>query len=756
MKKTTVSALFLMLVSFIPVSADGLTVVLSGETHAMLHPCDCPVEPGGGLAQRAYLLENLESEHLLLLDAGGFAAGGMYDTYTQGRANDSIRTVQTIRAMGKMGYDAAAVGDDDLQYGGEWLVRQAARAGLPLVSANCFKTDGTLLTAPYLLVRKGDETYGITSVVTREKLFSLGQDVTIGVPLESLKKIWKELEKKSDHQIILSHLGEEETVSLLKEFPDVFIAGNGHRKVSSEPFEKIGGTAVMNFGFQGKALSYIRFSRSENEHEIEKNGWLRVERGLGSDSTVAALLSEPLKEEVTSVDLYIMSQCPYGIQALGDLVDMLKAFPDAEWKVRFIGEVEGDRLSSLRGEEEIRDEMLWLAVEALYPFRYGEFLYYRASSQEPTETVLEKMELDGKRIGSWVEKNGKDELERHYRRSMRLNVNASPTVYINNILYEKSVGKGRLVWEECRRRNGVPEACRSVPECLEDADCRKKGKLGTCEARESELPKCVYRNDVQFLLTVVVADSALDSPEEAVISATVDLLPGAQVEKVRLSSVRGQEINEKYSPMALPFFVFDKAVEEAHNFSSIHNVLLERKDCFVFKDGAVKTNYFPLRPEVSGAVELLVDPLMPDVGRVLDVGLNHKESWGRLKIRPLLLKDPAQESSFALDKLRREESARWLLLSRKYPEQFSKYLEHYSDDPASSFWFRWLERVGIRQKKFISEVDKNGSLLSEHWKRIGSLTVGDPVVLLIDNRMVVTVSGERDLEKYLDEVFGSK
>ncbi|MFP4014074.1 MAG: hypothetical protein ACLFVQ_08335 [Chitinispirillaceae bacterium] len=756
MNKNSISILFLICISSIMVSADELTVVLSGETHAMLHSCDCPEEPGGGLAQRAYLLKSLDSEHRLLLDAGGFAAGGIYDTYTQGRANDSLRTVRTVRAMGEMGYDAVAVGDDDLQYGGEWLVEQAAKAGLPLVSANSFKADGTLLTAPYLLVRRGDETYGITSVVTNEKLLSIGQDVAIGDPSESLKKIWKELEEKSDHQIVLSHLGEEETVSLLKEFPGVFIAGNGHRKVSSKPFEMIGETALMNFGFQGKALSYVRFSRSAKGHEVSKGGWLNVERGLEKDSTVAALLSEPLQDEVTSVDLYIMSQCPYGIQALGDLVGLLRVFPDAEWNLWFIGEASGNELSSLNGEEEIRDEMLWLAVEALYPSRYGEFLYYRASSQEPTETVLDKMELDGERIASWVEGNGKDELKRHYLRSMRLKINASPTVYINNAPYEKSMGKGRLVWEECRRRNGEPEACGSVPECLEDADCRKEGKLGSCEALEGEKPKCVFSNDAQFLLTVVVADSVLDSPEEAVVSATVDLLPGAQVEKVRFSSGKGQRIVQKYKPQALPFFVFDKAVEGAHNFSSIQNVLLEREDGFVFRDGAVKTNFFPLRPEVSGVVELLVDPLMPDVGRVLDVVLNHKKSAGKLSVRPLLLKDPALESSFALDKVRREESVRWLLLSGKYPGKFLKYLKHYSDDPASTFWFRWLEKVGIRQKKFVSELDKSWSVLGEHWERIGSLAVEDPVVLLVDNRMLVTVSGERDLEKYLDEVFGSK
>ncbi len=58
----------------------------------------------------------------------------IYDDYTGGRAADSAKTVITIRAMGAMRYDAAVVGDDDLQYGARWLARVAQASGLPLVS----------------------------------------------------------------------------------------------------------------------------------------------------------------------------------------------------------------------------------------------------------------------------------------------------------------------------------------------------------------------------------------------------------------------------------------------------------------------------------------------------------------------------------------------------------------------------------------------------------------------------------------------
>jgi 2',3'-cyclic-nucleotide 2'-phosphodiesterase (5'-nucleotidase family) len=127
-----------------------ITVIYTGETHAMLHPCDCPEDPGGGLAERAGFLDAVFEDRgsVLLLDGGGFSGGGIYDTYSAGRAADSVRTARTIAAMGMMRYDAVAVGDDDLQYGAEWLTSQAKEAELPLVCANCFTENGGYLVAP--------------------------------------------------------------------------------------------------------------------------------------------------------------------------------------------------------------------------------------------------------------------------------------------------------------------------------------------------------------------------------------------------------------------------------------------------------------------------------------------------------------------------------------------------------------------------------------------------------------------------------
>ena len=70
-----------------------VVVAASGETHATLDACDCPNAPGGGFAKRATLVARIrDSSEVVLVDAGGFAGGGVYDSYTGGRVEDSLRT----------------------------------------------------------------------------------------------------------------------------------------------------------------------------------------------------------------------------------------------------------------------------------------------------------------------------------------------------------------------------------------------------------------------------------------------------------------------------------------------------------------------------------------------------------------------------------------------------------------------------------------------------------------------------------------
>ena len=233
----------------------SIQIIAGAETHGMIEACDCYQDPGGGLLKRSTVIKSTgKRDSFLLLDAGGFSAGGIYDSYSEGRAGDSLRTIITIRGMVAIGYDAAAIGDEELQYGGAWIVKQAKAAGLPLVSANLFTKKGKPLASTYVLVKKGGKTFAVTGLTTNEKLFSTDTTVTVGDPFKSLSRIWQEIVECSDYQIILSHLGQEKSEALADSFPECDIIVNGHRKSDQNPVLLTGKTPVMQFGFQERAF----------------------------------------------------------------------------------------------------------------------------------------------------------------------------------------------------------------------------------------------------------------------------------------------------------------------------------------------------------------------------------------------------------------------------------------------------------------------------------------------------------------------
>jgi len=780
-----------------------ITVIYSGETHAMLNPCgDCPDDPGGGLAERAAVLGGFPGDNRLLIDGGGFAGGGVYDTYSAGRAADSVRTLKTIAAMGLMGYDAVGIGDDDLIYGGQWLVDAAKSAGVPLVSANLFRADGQYLVAPYVVLKKGENTFAITSVSTAERFFPVDSTVVVKDPAASLESIRKDMQRKGKdvHLVLISHLGEDSTAALLKKVPYFFLAANGHRQVSLQPLNTKAKTPVLNFGLRGKQLSFAVLDWKNRELRVVRSGWKAVDGSVGADPKVAAVVSEPkaatakaskvvdtlkgsanqsasVKEAKPSTpapktvkaagqkvsqipdsnrvyDLYIMSQCPYGLRALSDMAELIRAFPQREWNVWFIGRVEGNKFSSLHGEPEISDEKLWLAVNALYPFRYHEFLFLRASSKASTEELLNEMGLNVDNIRKWADENGQSELKKHYIRSTGLGVNASPTLYVNNNNYGSRIGGGRLVRDECNAAAVKPDFCGDYPECFEDGDCKAAGKIGRCVSAAGTRAVCEFKDDAVFTLTVLIADSTLDNnPEKQVIENIVESLPGAQVNLLRLSSDEGKRVMAMYSPNALPFFHFDNRVEKAARFSTVSNMLeAVNGGGYGLKKGIVAENYFPKRAEKPGTIELYVDPMMTDIGRVVNLLVSNPELAKRVVFRPIITKDPRSAAFSMQERLRNEEALRWIVIEKDFPKKYHAYLEAYGEDPASSYWFTWLKKIGINQSKLLKRVDATKPKLAAYWDDLTQVTAGEPVMVLINNRLKVTPSGETDLVRILGAI----
>ncbi|HAJ78520.1 MAG TPA: hypothetical protein DCO75_02010 [Fibrobacteres bacterium] len=732
---------------------DSVTIIASGETHAMLLPCDCPVNPGGGLAKRAYLInKKRDSGSVLLLDAGGFAGGGMYDSYTEGRVKDSLRTLSAMRAMALMNYDAVAIGDDDLAFGAKWLALAGQRCGLPIVSANCMNIDNTYVGVPYLLVKKGKLTFAITGLTTQERFSSQADSAVITQPFRALRKIWPQMVKKSDCRIVLSHLGEEMSRMLPDSFPGCNVVINGHRKNMTEASATVNNALLMQFGFAGKNLSWAHIGPHIDNFFNVKTGWIPVTPDIPDDSAILKIVQPEEKTVIPSgvADLYIMSKCPYGLKALREFTESMVSFSGLEWHVWFIGSIDHDNsLSSLHGKNEMTDETYWLAVQNLYPQQWFWFLKARSVSNDvPVDTIITRMGLNLDRIKDWVDRKGKAELSIHYDRSMHLGITASPTLLLNNAPYDIEMSKPRISKTLCGQFGRISTYCDSVPECIDDNDCRKKGMVGTC-IKDQGKARCTYKEAVHFNFTVIMPDSLFSHPEREIIATTKDLFEGAVIETLSIKSVRGRQLFDRFAPKALPYYLFDKKASEAYNYPKIETGLVSVNDYLVFKEGYVKKAYFYKRPLIPASCEIFIDPMFQGAKEALDIALK-KRSRLKVGIMPVLTAPPDLDSIPYEDRIRREEAQRWLLILKKYSSDYVRYLKLFVKREDSSYWFLALQELKINIDEFVKNIKTDKGSLHDLWKTQTELGISGPVEVLIDNREVVRIKNPKELSETIE------
>jgi 2',3'-cyclic-nucleotide 2'-phosphodiesterase / 3'-nucleotidase / 5'-nucleotidase len=139
-------------------AADTFSVVLMGTTdvHGRIFPHDYYTgQPTNeGLARLKPLVDSIRVEHpgrTYLFDSGDLLQGNPLGYYYARVRGDEPNPI--IRAMNLIGYDAAAIGNHEFNYGLAHLDRAIGQAGFPFVSANIFE-HGTQRHAytPYVLL----------------------------------------------------------------------------------------------------------------------------------------------------------------------------------------------------------------------------------------------------------------------------------------------------------------------------------------------------------------------------------------------------------------------------------------------------------------------------------------------------------------------------------------------------------------------------------------------------------------------------
>lgn len=267
--------------------AERIVILYTGETHSDLYPCHCPIEPFGGLSRRATKIKELRQSYpnLLVVDSGGFFAGGKLDEYSVNKELDKQRTAVNLQALKMMGYDAVAIGDEEFNFGQDFMEQEIEKSKLPFLSSN-IKVKGSL---EYVVKDISGVKIGILGASPTVP----GQpQLKIAEPTESIKSTVEKLkqQEKVAAVILLSHLGEGMDLQLLQEVSGIDFIISGHSVFGQDKATPAGNGVLLRPAWQGRKLGKLELELEKGKIKSYNAELIGLGKEVPDDSQINALL----------------------------------------------------------------------------------------------------------------------------------------------------------------------------------------------------------------------------------------------------------------------------------------------------------------------------------------------------------------------------------------------------------------------------------------------------------------------------------
>ncbi len=754
------------------VQARQLTILYTGDTHAALYPCDCPGAPDGGIARRAAAIKQIRDKtpNVLLLDAGGAFAGGVYDKYIRGVKPDKARTRLYLKAMDMMGYDALALGDEELGFGLDFLQSIVAASNIKFLSANTtYKTAAKSIGYPYVIKETDNVRIAVIGLTPQEAAEVLpphdNESLKIIDPVYSLKQTLTQIKKgqQADLVIVLSHLGEAKSRELLNEFPEINILINGHKKDSLEMLERVGSGLLLQFSYQGRSLGRLDLELDEKNKIIaHKLQSIRMSKEIADDKSMLALLEEfkPAEQPArVAVDLFIMHGCPYCLEAEGVMQQVFAELGDKlDLTVYFVPH---DDKTDAQLDQETQVKLL---VSRYSPDSFWNYLECRHQDIAgiPWQDCAGKAGADIGRIEQALSSGQGDELlKKNLKHVRQLNILSVPTLFINHKVYTDKIEPLTLIKYICQQLPAKVKACAELPECSSDQDCLKPGMIGSCESAGTKLAKCDFQPAVAVPLTIVRNNKsliyrAISRPADP-LDWLSQLLPGLKTEYVAADSPAGRKLIETYQINRLPAYIFNRAVLKAKNIDQLKEDLILVKDRFILSPSLAQARFYIKRTPKPGQISFLFSPLSLKSNMVLqnvyDI-IAYQYPALDFKVHYLVKRNPAGDITAPGGLAELEEVCRQLIIRRDYPGKFKAYVKLRGQAPASSYWEQPLLELGldpgrIKQKAQSRAADE---LLAEEAEYLEGLGISSPPMFLINNQELILLQNSRQFKELLNQL----
>lgn len=317
-----------------------------------------------------------------------------------------------------------------------------------------------------------------------------------------------------------------------------------------------------------------------------------------------------------AADLYVMSLCPFGVQAENGILPVAKALEGfVDLRLHFIAsEKEGGGFQALHGQPEVDENIRQLCVRKLSPAKYMDYILERNKDYKSPDwqKAATAVKLDPAAIekcfsgGEGAKLHAEDIKVGQERKAF-----GSPTIDIAGKPYQG--GRSQRAFAEIlcgalKEKGHAPDACKDLSKFPGDAG--SGGPMAGCGepgAAGAAAPAPPVAFDV-----VILSDKGC-----AVCGPTLEEVlkrqhPAAKFKTVDAASAEGKALADKHGVQALPFYVLDKGVEKDPNFNTLLDQFYAKSaDGYVVKPGGntFRSQVRFKRARRAGHLDLFVSPL---------------------------------------------------------------------------------------------------------------------------------------------------
>ena len=316
------------------------------------------------------------------------------------------------------------------------------------------------------------------------------------------------------------------------------------------------------------------------------------------------------------VELYVMSQCPYGTQAEDALFPVLKDYPQAELKLGFIGdktEGAGGKLTfgSLHGQPEVDENIRQLCARTLAPGKWMAYVLERnkAVNSPAWQAAARAAGLDAAALEACSKGPGIKAYVENLELAKARKADASPTIYIDGAVYSGPRTKEGFEWDVCaalkKKGGAVPAACAKALAGPKPAG-GPGGDGGNCGA------------PVAFDIKIV-NEKGCKACAPNLLETLKKFHPSARITEIDAASEEGKTLIARHGARALPLYTLDKAVEGEPNFrETLSKFYSVSAGAYIIKPGA--GTFLPSvqlgRGRQPSHLDIFVEALSPQAAQV--------------------------------------------------------------------------------------------------------------------------------------------